>query len=171
MDAGFHPTLIRFLAGYLDQGLAQWSMPRRDIGHPWLLPRDVRHGDSGRVRTLGARLSRTSPPTTRAAGRSAIESIAHSLDDLGVDVDERAAFLTAELLALAGWAGMVRQIEERPDRVPARDLVVTLRGYLAVRLLFERAALLEAARRSSSTARWPDSRSWLESRVAGHRRR
>ena len=50
-------------------------------------------------------------------------------------------YLSAELLALRGWAGIVRQIEERPDRVPARDLTVTLRGYLAVRLLFERAAL------------------------------
>src|SRR4029434_3634720 len=48
-----------------------------------------------------------------------------------------------------GWAGIVRQIEERPDRVPARDLTVTLRGYLAVRLLFERAALDEAARQLS----------------------
>ena len=55
----------------------------------------------------------------------------------------------AELLALRGWAGIVRQIEERPDRVPARDLTVTLRGYLAVRLLFERAALDEAARQLS----------------------
>jgi uncharacterized protein YbcC (UPF0753/DUF2309 family) len=63
--------------------------------------------------------------------------------------DECEDYLSAELLALRGWAGIVRQIEERPDRVPARDLTVTLRGYLAVRLLFERAALDEAARQLS----------------------
>jgi hypothetical protein len=28
-DAWIHPPLIRFLAGYLDQGLAHWSMPER----------------------------------------------------------------------------------------------------------------------------------------------
>ena len=41
------------------------------------------------------------------------------------DNDECADYLSAELLALRGWAGIVRQIEERPDRVPARDLTVT----------------------------------------------
>src|SRR5262249_60443658 len=59
--------------------------------------------------------------------------------------EEYESYLAAELLALRGWAGIVRQIEERPDRVPARDLTVTLRGYLAVRLLFETAALHHAA--------------------------
>src|SRR4029453_7628499 len=75
--------------------------------------------------------------------------IAHSLMVLGVADDECADYLGAELLALRGWAGIVRQIEERPDRVPARDLTVTVRGYLAVRLLFERAALDAAARQLS----------------------
>ncbi len=31
-DAWIHPPLIRFLAGYLDQGLAHWSMPERGRG-------------------------------------------------------------------------------------------------------------------------------------------
>src|SRR5262249_27421477 len=31
-DAWIHPPLIRFLAGYLDQGLAHWSMPERNRG-------------------------------------------------------------------------------------------------------------------------------------------
>src|SRR4029450_985092 len=80
------------------------------------------------------------------AGRNALDSIAHSLVDLGVRDDETEEYLASELLALRGWAGIVRQIEERPDRVPVRGLTVTLRGYLAIRLLFERAALDQAAR-------------------------
>jgi uncharacterized protein len=32
IDAWINPPLIRFLAGYLDQGLAHWSMPDRDRG-------------------------------------------------------------------------------------------------------------------------------------------
>ena len=31
-DAWIHPPLIRFLAGYLDQGLAHWAMPGRHRG-------------------------------------------------------------------------------------------------------------------------------------------
>jgi uncharacterized protein YbcC (UPF0753/DUF2309 family) len=85
----------------------------------------------------------------RAAGRSELTSIEHSLAELGVASDACTDYLTATLLALRGWAGMVRQIEERPDRVPARDLSVTLAGFLAVRLLFERAALAHAAQQRS----------------------
>src|SRR5438105_11553064 len=100
------------------------------------------------------------------AERGALDSIAHSLAQLGVHDDECADYLSAELLALRGWAGIVRQIEERPDRVPARDLTVTLRGYLAVRLLFERAALDEAARQASFAGPPSDLRPWLRSRLA-----
>ena len=100
-----------------------------------------------------------------AAERSALDSITHSLTQLGVREDECADYLSAELLALRGWAGIVRQIEERPDRVPARDLTVTLRGYLAVRLLFERAALDEAARRSCFKGPASDLRGWLRNHL------
>src|SRR5262249_26251774 len=32
IDTWIHPPLIRFLAGYLDQGLAHWAMPERHRG-------------------------------------------------------------------------------------------------------------------------------------------
>jgi uncharacterized protein YbcC (UPF0753/DUF2309 family) len=98
----------------------------------------------------------------RRAERSALDSIEHSLASLGVAEDEWADFLGAEFLALRGWAGIVRQIEERPDRVPARDLTVTLRGYLAVRLLFERAALEHATRQLSFGGPLSALRAWLQ---------
>jgi uncharacterized protein YbcC (UPF0753/DUF2309 family) len=163
-DAWIHPPLIRFLAGYLDQGLAHWSMPERDRGI---------HGCF--LEIYGSLLAaqcgdwaRTVPQLVaedRAAERDALGSIAHSLAVLGVADDERHDYLGAELLALRGWAGMVRQIEERPDRVPARDLTVTLRGYLAVRLLFERAALDSAARHVSFNGPQSNLRSFLRTRL------
>jgi uncharacterized protein YbcC (UPF0753/DUF2309 family) len=148
IDGWVHPPLIRFLAGYLDQGLAHWSMPERELGiHGCFL--EI-YGTS--LAAQCGRWARTLPDIVaddRAAGRHALDSIAHSLARLGVAEAETGDYLIAELLALRGWAGIVRQIEERPDRVPARDLEVTLRGYLAVRLLFQRAALDEAARQLS----------------------
>jgi len=144
-DAWIHPPLIRFLAGHLDQGLASWPMPERSRGiHGCFL-----ETYSSRLATLCGPWAATLPRLAaddRTAGRKAIDSVANSLDALGVAEHERDAYLAAELLALRGWAGIVRQIEERPDRVPARDLTVRLRGYLAVRLLFERAAIQYAAR-------------------------
>ena len=144
-DAWMHPPLIRFLAGYLDQGLSHWAMPERGLGiHGCFL-----EIYSTRIASQCGAWARALPRLVaddRAARRTAIESIAHSLDCLGVGEEAHAAYLAAELLALRGWAGIIRQIEERPDRVPARDLTVTLRGYLAVRLLFERAAIHHAVR-------------------------
>jgi uncharacterized protein YbcC (UPF0753/DUF2309 family) len=163
-DAWIHPPLIRFLAGYLDQGLAHWTIPARDLGiHGCFLEiyRTSLAAHCGRwARTLPRLVA-----DDHAAERSALDSMAHSLEQLGVGDDERVDYLRAELLALRGWAGIVRQIEERPDRVPARDLTVTLRGYLAVRLLFERAALDEAARQLSFRGPLPGLRDWLRDRL------
>ena len=167
-DMWIHPPLIRFLAGYLDQGLAHWSMPERNRGiHGCFLEiyRTPLAGQCGAwAQTLPVLVAED-----RAAGRTAFDSIAHSLDVLGVAENERADYLGAELLALRGWAGIVRQIEERPDRVPARDITVTLRGYLAVRLLFERAALGHAARRLSFGGALRDLREWLRPQLRRQR--
>jgi uncharacterized protein len=163
-DAWIHPPLIRFLAGYLDQGLAHWSMPDRSRGiHGCFLEiyRTSLAAQCGSwARTLPMLVAEDG-----AAGRSALSSIANSLAQLGVEDDECGDYLSAELLALRGWAGIVRQIEERPDRVPARDLTVTLRGYLAVRLLFERAALDHAARQLSFGGPLTDLRPRLRNRL------
>jgi uncharacterized protein YbcC (UPF0753/DUF2309 family) len=144
-DAWIHPPLIRFLAGYLDQGLAHWAMPERSRGIHGCFLEIYRTPLAAQCGPWAQVLPRFAAQD-HDAGRDALESIANSLTQLGVTDAERMDYLTAELLALRGWAGIVRQIEERPDRVPARDLTVTLRGYLAVRLLFERAALEHAAR-------------------------
>ncbi len=164
-DAWIHPPLIRFLAGYLDQGLAHWAMPERRRGiHGCFLEIYCTS-----LAALCGHWARTLPQLVaedRAAERSALNSIANSLAQLGVADDERADYLSAELLALRGWAGIVRQIEERPDRVPARDLTVTLRGYLAVRLLFERAALEHAARQLSFAGPLSVLRPWLRNRLS-----
>jgi uncharacterized protein YbcC (UPF0753/DUF2309 family) len=163
IDAWIHPPLIRFLAGYLDQGLAHWSMPDRSRGIHGCFLEIYRTS----LAAYCGRWARGLPllvAEDRGAERNAVSSIAHSLAQLGVGDDERADFLSAELLALRGWAGIVRQIEERPDRVPARDLTVTLRGYLAVRLLFARAALDEAARQLSIGGPLSELRSSLRDR-------
>ena len=163
-DAWLNPSLIRFLAGYLDQGLAHWSMPERSRGIHGCFVEMYRSSLAAQC----GQWARTLPRLVgedRAAERNALASIAHSLARLGVADDEYVGYLRAELLALRGWAGIVRQIEERPDRVPARDLTVTLRGYLAVRLLFERAALDEAVRHLSFSGVPSDLRSRLRSEL------
>src|SRR6202790_926989 len=163
-DAWIHPPLIRFLSGYLDQGLAHWPMPERNRGIHGCFLELYRTSLAAQC----GQWARSLPHVVdedRTADRSALSSIANSLAQLGVADDECADYLSAELLALRGWAGIVRQIEERPDRVPARDLTVTLRGYLAVRLLFERAALDEAARQLPFVGTMSELRLLLQTQV------
>jgi uncharacterized protein YbcC (UPF0753/DUF2309 family) len=164
VDDWIHPPLIRFLAGYLDQGLAHWTMPDRHRGIHGCFVEMYRRSMAARCGRWAGALPRL-VDDDRTNERSAIGSIAHSLTTLGVPDEEHAEYLRAELLALRGWAGIVHQIEERPDRVPVKDIRVTLRGYLAVRLLFERAALEEAARRVSFDGPLSELRSWLRGRV------
>jgi uncharacterized protein YbcC (UPF0753/DUF2309 family) len=163
-DAWIHPPLIRFLAGYLDQGLAHWAMPDRGRAIHGCFLEIYRTRLAAQCGAWARALPRLAADDYEA-GRGALDSIAHSLAELGVADQEREGYLSAELLALRGWAGIVRQIEERPDRVPARDLTVTLRGYLAVRLLFERAALAHAAQQVSFDGPLPALRRWLRNRL------
>lgn len=166
IDAWVHPSLIRFLAGYLDQGLVHRPMPDRALGIHGCFLELYR----SRLATHCGPWAHTLPELVaddHACRRDAIHSIEHSLARLGIAADEWRDYLRAELLALRGWAGMVRQLEERPDRVPAQDLTVTLRGYLAVRLLFERAALDEALRQIGRPGRLWDLRSHLRPHLPG----
>ncbi|HEY1304797.1 MAG TPA: DUF2309 domain-containing protein [Vicinamibacterales bacterium] len=144
-DAFVHPLLIRFIAGYLDQGLAHWVMPDRDRGIHGCFLELYRTSLTAQCGPWARALPRF-VAEDRHAARTALASIEHSLTELGVTEEEWPEYLASILLALRGWAGMVRQIEERPDRVPATELPATLGGYLAVRLLCERAALEYVAR-------------------------
>lgn len=164
VDEWIHPPLIRFLAGYLDQGLAHWAMPDRHRGIHGCFLEMYRTSIAAQCGRWAGALPRF-VDEDRTKERSALGSIAHSLAQLGIPDEEHADYLRAELLALRGWAGIVHQIEERPDRVPVKDIRVTLRGYLAVRLLLERAALVEAARRIPFHGPLSELRSWLRGSV------
>ncbi|MGE0756865.1 MAG: DUF2309 domain-containing protein [Pirellulaceae bacterium] len=138
-DQLVHDVLIRFCSSFLDQGLASWRLPGRDDGlfrsfcalyqkrcgppDHWLrkLPRDLRRIEQ--------------------AGLSPLGSIEESLELLGVAEDEREAYISATLLALRGWAGMIWQMETRGDRVAHPAPPGSLVEFLAVRLILERHAL------------------------------
>jgi uncharacterized protein YbcC (UPF0753/DUF2309 family) len=143
-DELVHPLLIRLSAAYLDQGIAPWPMPDRQRGFFACATRlyGLPFGSpTGWMRTARLLLTKET-----ASERSALQSIAHSLERLGVEVDAWEEYLTAAALALRGWAGMMRQVEERPDRVPVHVPPATLTDFLAVRLLLDRAAASEVTR-------------------------
>src|SRR5260221_2714601 len=79
-------------------------------------------------------------------GVTPLDSIAESLEALGVEEDECEEFLSGTLLALRGWGGMVRQIERRGDMAVHSIPQGSLIEFLAVRLLLDRFAAAFTAR-------------------------
>ncbi len=144
-DLLVHDLLVRFCAAFTDQGFAGWPLPHRDRGlfraFCLLYSRHSgpathwTHGLAEEIRRLDE--SRIDP----------LESIRESLTMLGVEESQWQEYLTLTLLALRGWAGMLWQMESRPDRMPVPVQPGTLIEYVAVRLLLERLALAHIAQR------------------------
>jgi uncharacterized protein YbcC (UPF0753/DUF2309 family) len=143
-DLPVNELLTRFCAAFLDQGLARWPLPHRNegfarafaalYGRPGGPPEPWLRGLAEELRPL-------------AAGEvTPLVSIRRSLEALGVPAGEWDEYVAATLLALRGWAGMVRQIEEREDRVVRPIPPGSLVEFLAVRLTLDRLALADAAR-------------------------
>lgn len=143
-DLWVNEVLIRFTAAFLDQGVSHWPLPHREQGYfrafCLLYSQAVASPERWR-RKLTSETARL-----LAEGITPIESACESLELLGVPQHEWNPYLTATLLALRGWGGMVHQVEQRGDRVahpiPAGSLV----EFVAVRLLLDRIAAEAAAR-------------------------
>lgn len=163
VDALVHPLLIRFVGAFLDQGLAHWPLEGRDAG---LRATFLRTYGRPIVRHAGVWLRDLPRIAGEDAPHTALESLAGSLRTLGVSEAEQERFLLETALALRGWAGMVRQVETRPDRVPVEPVPASLAEYLSVQLLLERAALRETAR---SLGESPDDLAGWRERLAACR--
>lgn len=132
MDEAVHPWLIRFCMVFFDQGAAYWPMPSREegfyraaaevAGQPWGL-------ESGMLAGLGRAFRRQ-----REEGFSSADVVLACLNNFRVPQSEWENFLTAELLALPGWAGLMRKLEEEPLLAPHKPAPCSLMDFLAVRL-------------------------------------
>lgn len=144
-DQLVHDVLIRFCGVFVDQGLAAWSLPDREAGfyRAFLKLNSQPFGPPDRwLRGLRREVQRLDHQ-----GIGPLESIRESLDILEVRPHEEERFLTATLLALRGWAGMLRHLERNgpPHRRTADGC---LAEFLAVRLILERLALAYVARQT-----------------------
>lgn len=138
VDQFVHPTLIRLCAAFLDQGVAYWPMPGRERGL-WVAARELlgqpAPPPNAWVKRIADEMRRQS-----ATGSSAADVVLEILDELELEKEDWLPFIRATLLALPGWAGMLHQIEQRPDRAPAYAPPASLVDYLALRLSLEREA-------------------------------
>ncbi|MCY2985652.1 MAG: DUF2309 domain-containing protein [Planctomycetota bacterium] len=138
-DLLVNEVLIRFCSVFLDQGFAHWKLPQREMG--FFKSFVALYSKKSIWTTKWLRPMMDEVRRIREQGISAMESLAQSLNILGVENHEVEEYLRATLLALRGWAGMIWQTESRPDRVFVSSPDGTLIEFLAVRFLLERFAI------------------------------
>ena len=143
-DMMVHDVLIRFCAAFLDQGMAPWKLPNREKG--FYAAFRALYGEKGGppdawMESLPHELARI-----ERAKLSPLESIIESLSIMGIAESEWNESVSSTLLALRGWAGMIRQMELRADRVAIPAPEGSLDEFLAVYLILDRLALSYVAR-------------------------
>ena len=146
VDEVIHPWLIRLCSVFLDQGTAYWEMPHR------------RRGLYRSVRTLLGKRGGVFPKCLAGLDEEfqRQEYFSFSATDAVLDYLDNSCFregawddvLQSELLALPGWAGLIRRLEENPGLAPHVLVPCSLMDYLAVRLTMARVA----ARRGATEA-------------------
>lgn len=139
-DLIVNEILIRFTSAFLDQGLSRWPLPSRERGflRSFL---DLYAQHAGPVAIAGL-TEAARELSVREAG--ALDLIQESLAALAVPPEEQGDYLTATLLSLRGWAGMVHYLETKAGRVSCPVPPGSFEEFLAVRLLLDRLALQSA---------------------------
>lgn len=146
VDEVIHPWLIRLCAVFLDQGIAYWPMPKRELGF------------YGSVRVLlsqgGCLFPRYLTGLDEEFRRqeslsfSAADAVLDYLDSHGFPESDWHKILQAESLAMPGWAGLMRRLELDPNLAPHKSLRCSLMDFLAVRLTMARIASGRGAAKS-----------------------
>src|SRR5271169_6321848 len=141
VDEIIHPWLIRLCSVFLDQGMTYWPMPHRGKGF------------YASVRTLlgprGGIFPRYLTGLDEELRRqdyfsfSSAHSVMDYLDTQYFAEKDWEQVLRAELLALPGWAGLMRRLEEDPSLAPHVAVPCSLMDFLAVRLTMARVAARE----------------------------
>jgi uncharacterized protein YbcC (UPF0753/DUF2309 family) len=143
VDEIIHPWLIRLCSVFLDQGMTYWPMPQRQKG----FYESVRALLAPRGGIFPLYLTGLDQELDRQAyfSFSASDAVLDYLDTQHFPEAEWEQVLQAELLALPGWAGLIRRLEEDPRLAPHESLPCSLMDYLAVRLTMARVASREGA--------------------------
>jgi uncharacterized protein len=124
--------LIKWVAAFLDEGLADWEMPGREEGfyQAW---RNLAQKDfSGKL--LGVKDFDKKVHNLSATPEDAICSSLHQLE---IPQAQWEGYLSRQLSSLPGWTRYIRWLEEHPAYHAQQKHPIDTIQYLAVRLFYE----------------------------------
>ncbi len=147
-DEIINAWLIRLCTVFLDQGLSYWAMPLREKGfyesvralmrQPGMLPSALLDGLKNTFQQQ------------EAQHQTAADVVLNCLHKFGIPQSEWESIITAELLALPGWAGLLHKLEAEPELTPHEQVPCSLLDFLAVRLTMTVVATENARREHGS---------------------
>jgi hypothetical protein len=130
--------LTKWVAAFVDEGMAGWAMPGRQRGlyRTWreLAPRD-RSGRFLGIPDFAAKI--------RALPDAPEDAIALALRRLAVPAERWVEYMSRSLAQLPGWAGLIRWLGENPAYPGQIGHPADAAQYLAIRLFYE-AELVDA---------------------------
>ncbi|GAA4454688.1 DUF2309 domain-containing protein [Novipirellula rosea] len=150
IDVTVNEVLIRFCGAFLDQGLADWSLPNREQGFAKAFASLYRNALT--IKPAWMEGLQNELATIVDESFDPIESIAQSLDAMGIHADQLGEKIELTLLSLRGWAGMIWQMESSAPWLPKPAPAGTLHEYLAIRLMLERHAIAAVGQLRFGTA-------------------
>ncbi len=141
LDA-LRPALIRPLAAHLDQGLASWHAPERELGFyaAWRA-----HAERDTAWLLDD-LAEEWRQVSERLPDDPLDAVIQELRLLGLPETRWAGYLERLALEIPGWAGMTLQRSLRPGYA-GTQVAVAMMDFLAVRLICERVYAQRLCRR------------------------
>ena len=124
--------LIKWLAAFVDEGLAGWEMPGRHGGFYAAWRELAQHDQSGRFLGIQAFEQKVNDLPTEPE-----DAMASSLHRLGVPEEQWSDYLARQLSQLPGWSRYVRWLETNPAYHAQSKHPIDAVQYLAVRLFYE----------------------------------
>ena len=135
-DAGLveqiNNQLIKWIAAFVDEGLAGWEMPQREEGFYQTWRQLARQDYSGKF--LGIKDCTQKIHNLPADPEDAIS---WSLHNLGVPQEQWKDYLSRQLSLLPGWTRYIRWLGEHPAYHAQHKHPIDTTQYLAVRLFYE----------------------------------
>jgi uncharacterized protein YbcC (UPF0753/DUF2309 family) len=151
IDVLVRPMLIRLASAYLDQGVATVPMPEREFG--FLKAFQNLYKKKGFTAEPWAKKLPAKISEQIVDNLDAVDIIVWALREQSVPEEHWDEVILQTMLALKGWAGMFRQCEKFPERLPVHSSNASLADFLAVQLTLEVLAIdyvLECSKESDS---------------------
>ena len=124
--------LIKWVAAFLDEGLADWEMPDREEGFYQVWRNLAQKDFSGKL--LGIKDFTKKVHSLPATPEDAIRSSLHQLE---ISQEQWEDYLSRQLSLLPGWTRYIRWLEEHPAYHAQQKHPIDTTQYLAVRLFYE----------------------------------